>query len=132
MYGGNGQNQGEAGRRDVWGAMAKGGKGRREGTGRAGTCAGTDRLLDFFFFFNDAATTEVYTLSLHDALPISPTHLQTTNPKHAKKRNIAAHTAPRTMPTLSSPAPAASPPPSALDTDMSRPSSSLRQWCSGR
>src|SRR3712207_7509446 len=32
-------------------------------------------LLDskyiFFFFFNDTATTEIYTLSLHDALPIS-------------------------------------------------------------
>src|SRR5256885_17220930 len=26
-----------------------------------------------FFFFNDTATTEIYTLSLHDALPISPT-----------------------------------------------------------
>src|SRR5260370_14592247 len=28
-------------------------------------------LLFFFFFFNDTATTEFYTLSLHDALPIS-------------------------------------------------------------
>src|SRR6266853_6478936 len=31
-------------------------------------------LFDFvlhFFFFNDTATTEIYTLSLHDALPIS-------------------------------------------------------------
>src|SRR2546430_15848846 len=27
-------------------------------------------LLVFFFFFNDTATTEIYTLSLHDALPI--------------------------------------------------------------
>src|SRR2546421_11897852 len=27
----------------------------------------------FFFFFNDTATTEIYTLSLHDALPISTT-----------------------------------------------------------
>src|SRR2546422_3005868 len=27
--------------------------------------------LFFFFFFNDTATTEIYTLSLHDALPIS-------------------------------------------------------------
>src|SRR5689334_23812975 len=25
----------------------------------------------FYFFFNDTATTEIYTLSLHDALPIS-------------------------------------------------------------
>ena len=30
------------------------------------TCA-----LPIFFFFNDTATTEIYTLSLHDALPIS-------------------------------------------------------------
>src|ERR1051326_9551330 len=28
-------------------------------------------LTLFFFFFNDTATTEIYTLSLHDALPIS-------------------------------------------------------------
>src|SRR6266511_3698852 len=28
-------------------------------------------VLFFFFFFNDTATTEIYTLSLHDALPIS-------------------------------------------------------------
>src|SRR5215204_7774933 len=28
--------------------------------------------LFFFFFFNDTATTEIYTLSLHDALPIYP------------------------------------------------------------
>src|SRR2546425_1944250 len=27
-------------------------------------------LSFFFFFFNDTATTEIYTLSLHDALPI--------------------------------------------------------------
>src|SRR6478672_13924433 len=28
-------------------------------------------ISHFFFFFNDTATTEIYTLSLHDALPIS-------------------------------------------------------------
>src|SRR6266545_8037646 len=27
---------------------------------------------NLFFFFNDTATTEIYTLSLHDALPITP------------------------------------------------------------
>src|SRR3712207_1430475 len=31
---------------------------------------GPRRLVMFFFFFNDTATTEIYTLSLHDALPI--------------------------------------------------------------
>src|SRR5256885_15911549 len=30
----------------------------------------------FIFFFNDTATTEIYTLSLHDALPISYSFLQ--------------------------------------------------------
>src|SRR2546430_15392209 len=31
-------------------------------------------LILFFFFFNDTATTEIYTLSLHDALPILRRH----------------------------------------------------------
>src|SRR3989449_3121816 len=31
-------------------------------------------MTSFFFFFNDTATTEIYTLSLHDALPISVRH----------------------------------------------------------
>src|SRR3712207_9189020 len=30
----------------------------------------SDRDRSFLFFFNDTATTEIYTLSLHDALPI--------------------------------------------------------------
>src|SRR5690242_21665232 len=30
----------------------------------------TTTTIFFFFFFNDTATTEIYTLSLHDALPI--------------------------------------------------------------
>src|SRR5947199_7154144 len=30
-------------------------------------------MSSLFFFFNDTATTEIYTLSLHDALPISVT-----------------------------------------------------------
>src|SRR3712207_6919983 len=33
----------------------------------------TDLCTRFVFFFNDTATTEIYTLSLHDALPISAT-----------------------------------------------------------
>src|SRR5438034_3750076 len=31
-------------------------------------------FISLFFFFNDTATTEIYTLSLHDALPISQPH----------------------------------------------------------
>src|SRR3712207_9121779 len=37
--------------------------------GSCGACICTLRTF-FFFFFNDTATTEIYTLSLHDALPI--------------------------------------------------------------
>src|SRR5437899_10029410 len=40
-----------------------------------------------FFFFNDAATTEIYTLSLHDALPISqprPRHFELTARERSK------------------------------------------------
>src|ERR1022692_3210224 len=36
--------------------------------GAMSSCA--PRCTIFFFFFNDTATTEIYTLSLHDALPI--------------------------------------------------------------
>src|SRR2546427_12656596 len=36
------------------------------------------RLILFFFFFNDTATTEIYTLSLHDALPIWRVERRTT------------------------------------------------------
>ena len=37
----------------------------------SGMCMPNECGLYFFFFFNDTATTEIYTLSLHDALPIS-------------------------------------------------------------
>src|SRR2546427_13301410 len=36
-------------------------------------CTDPTAAVLIFFFFNDTATTEIYTLSLHDALPISPT-----------------------------------------------------------
>src|SRR2546426_6359597 len=38
----------------------------------------------FFFFFNDTATTEIYTLSLHDALPIS-SRTRAGAPRHASQ-----------------------------------------------
>src|SRR5258708_32001033 len=51
-----------------------------------------------FFFFNDTATTEIYTLSLHDALPISPTMRQSfpnprlTQASHPKRQtSISIH-----------------------------------------
>ena len=43
-----------------------------------------DALTIMFFFFNDTATTEIYTLSLHDALPISSRNII----KHGKRRRI--------------------------------------------
>src|SRR5256885_6391435 len=48
-------------------------------------------MLDlFFFFFNDTATTEIYTLSLHDALPIYHQPLLLLGPADHCHR-IAAH-----------------------------------------
>src|SRR3712207_6871060 len=61
-----------------------------------------------FFFFNDTATTEIYTLSLHDALPIS---------------SAAASSAPSSAP--SSP-PSSSPPPSSAPSSSDASSSSPR------
>src|SRR5256885_17150085 len=39
-----------------------------------------------FFFFNDTATTEIYTLSLHDALPILARHTPAERPLNASSR----------------------------------------------
>src|SRR5258707_648791 len=57
--------------------------------------------MSFFFFFNDTATTEIYTLSLHDALPISPApdyadqlraaDLRVTRPRLAVLEAVHAH-----------------------------------------
>src|SRR5258708_10634247 len=49
------------------------------------SCENRPSLLSFFFFFNDTATTEIYTLSLHDALPISSRGL-TLNPVRRVRR----------------------------------------------
>ena len=58
--------------------MAFGARGRVDGWIAGGGCGGCGVVLVcgggvvfcVFFFFNDTATTEIYTLSLHDALPI--------------------------------------------------------------
>src|SRR2546426_7781272 len=58
----------------------------------------------FFFFFNDTATTEIYTLSLHDALPISlarqpldgggrPVPVSTDHSDLATRRHLPVHCA---------------------------------------
>src|SRR3712207_8512146 len=41
-------------------------------------------MCDVFFFFNDTATTEIYTLSLHDALPILRRMLATLRDAHTR------------------------------------------------
>src|SRR2546430_7143431 len=54
----------------------------------------------FFFFFNDTATTEIYTLSLHDALPISrsstggrsTTALRSCRPRRSSTKRSEEHT----------------------------------------
>src|SRR2546427_8802014 len=45
----------------------------------------------FFFFFNDTATTEIYTLSLHDALPISQVHRHLPPVVHAVHQHEPQH-----------------------------------------
>src|SRR3989442_8834501 len=62
-----------------------------------------------FFFFNDTATTEIYTLSLHDALPISGATLLRTRSTSASERSrssssrdIPAHSGSREAPLLGS------------------------------
>src|SRR5256885_14621101 len=44
-----------------------------------------------FFFFNDTATTEIYTLSLHDALPISGAHGRHPQRRPDAQRVVCAH-----------------------------------------
>src|SRR2546430_6980798 len=61
-------------------------------------------LLCFFFFFNDTATTEIYTLSLHDALPISTA----INICTANRSSTATPSNARFTPTMSSSRPASS------------------------
>src|SRR6266446_1333027 len=55
-------------------------------------------LLLPYFFFNDTATTEIYTLSLHDALPIStarrrsPSAMAPRGPGSTRRRRSEEHT----------------------------------------
>src|SRR3712207_8941004 len=47
-------------------------------------------MMIVFFFFNDTATTEIYTLSLHDALPISPSPSARTTPTTSSTATLPA------------------------------------------
>src|SRR5439155_25556724 len=46
-------------------------------------------VIFLFFFFNDTATTEIYTLSLHDALPISSSRKKASNPSACRAGSAA-------------------------------------------
>src|SRR2546430_11841253 len=76
----------------------------------------------FFFFFNDTATTEIYTLSLHDALPICPqasaSRGRSHNPTAGRRRIV------RREPTLAS---ASRPPAVPTDRKSTRLNSSHSQ-----
>src|SRR5216684_3468952 len=50
--------------------------------------------LFWFFFFNDTATTEIYTLSLHDALPISRPSMRAGRRGGCSRRSITPPTPP--------------------------------------
>src|SRR5258705_10139621 len=50
--------------------------------------------LVVFFFFNDTATTEIYTLSLHDALPISTRCRRTTSAPEQSRASSRSSTRP--------------------------------------
>src|SRR3712207_7739006 len=57
----------------------------------------------FFFFFNDTATTEIYTLSLHDALPIFPWWKTSHGPRPMCASAMNAIPTPNTTSPTSSP-----------------------------
>src|SRR2546422_674122 len=90
-------------------------------------------LVFFFFFFNDTATTEIYTLSLHDALPISARRRALPCPRGRRALTATripplAHSSPGARPAGSSlgtppdpPPPAAPPAPPSRDARAPRP-----------
>src|SRR3712207_8910434 len=58
-----------------------------------------------YFFFNDTATTEIYTLSLHDALPICGAHVEAVRPvpDPVRRREHLRHRHPRHLPGTARP-----------------------------
>src|SRR3712207_7994211 len=56
---------------------------------------------DYFFFFNDTATTEIYTLSLHDALPIYGARWHAR--RLVERANVAPQAEQQPMPSSRSP-----------------------------
>src|SRR5258708_25880448 len=79
-------------------------------------------MCDLFFFFNDTATTEIYSLSLHDALPISPRRISSpgccraTRPMTSARCASARSTSSPTLPPARSSC-ATTPPPTAARSE---------------
>src|SRR5260221_1382560 len=63
-------------------------------------CSTSITLVFVFFFFNDTATTEIYTLSLHDALPISRALALAQSSSHSADRSRAGDPALGLLPVL--------------------------------
>src|SRR5258705_10223646 len=59
-------------------------------------------LYCFFFFFNDTATTEIYTLSLHDALPILAVLAPSVSPPRGSSSLAIPKSRSRTRPLFAS------------------------------
>src|SRR2546426_6019803 len=57
-------------------------------------------MLSIFFFFNDTATTEIYTLSLHDALPIFQPTARVRTKRAARRHPEAVGDVPVDLPVL--------------------------------
>src|SRR6266436_10267221 len=55
-------------------------------------------FYDVFFFFNDTATTEIYTLSLHDALPICAPGSDTIRFSRTKRPSLSQFSGPAYRP----------------------------------
>src|SRR5256885_13638029 len=71
----------------------------------------------YFFFFNDTATTEIYTLSLHDALPI---YSSSTALSSCEVRAVFTDTQPRCSAPATVPPDAGSPPSLRISASSSR------------
>src|SRR5687767_15336141 len=76
----------------------------------------SSRYITPFFFFNDTATTEIYTLSLHDALPISPPAREAPPPPPSPRPSP-----PRSSGSSPPPRPSSRPPPSTSAAGMTGP-----------
>src|SRR5258708_8620814 len=86
-------------------------------------------LFSFFFFFNDTATPEIYTLSLHDALPICPPRRGPTRRGRNIRRRARRRPRSSVLRRAESSAPPATPSASARTGPSSRPCRAAATSC---